>query len=169
MEMWVMLNENLVQSIAEDQRAETACGWLVPLAAELEKRQCRLSLYNHGGWSGQPENMVAIARSMRERGASNVGIVYNLHHGHDQLPRFGEQLQQMLPFLTCLNLNGMRAAGPKILPIGAGDDDRAILETIRQSGYRGLIGILDHREELDAAESLRQNLDGLRRVMGERK
>jgi hypothetical protein len=36
---------------------------------------------------------------------------------------------------------------------------------VRDSGYRGPIGILDHRPEIDAETSLRQNLDGLRKLL----
>ena len=35
------------------------------------------------------------------------------------------------------------------------------MQQVLATGYRGPIGILDHRMELDARESLQQNLDGL--------
>ena len=48
-------------------------------------------------------------------------------------------LTQGEPHLLCLNINGMTAggdkAGKKILVIGEGDLDRALLKTIRDSGY----------------------------------
>jgi putative heme-binding domain-containing protein len=51
--------------------------------------------------------------------------------------------------------------GPrKILPIGQGSLDLGLLRTIRDSGYRGPIGILGHTQD-DAEERLRDNLDGL--------
>ena len=37
------------------------------------------------GWFGEPENQIAIIEKLKERGVTNVGIVYNLHHGHDHL------------------------------------------------------------------------------------
>ncbi len=36
---------------------------------------------------------------------------------------------------------------------------------IRESGYQGPIGILDHRGELDAEQSLRVNLEGLAKLV----
>jgi hypothetical protein len=36
---------------------------------------------------------------------------------------------------------------------------------IRKSGYTGPIGIIDHREQLDAEESLQQNLTGMKQVL----
>jgi hypothetical protein len=71
----------------------------------------------------------------------------------------------MEPYLMAVNLNGMRKGGPKILPIGDGDQELKMLKVIRRSRYRGPIGILGHREELDAEEALRLNLDGLRKLV----
>jgi hypothetical protein len=94
----------------------------------------------------------------------NVGMVYNLHHGHDHLDRFPALLQAMLPYLKALNLNGMDEGGDKvgrkILPLGQGERDLNLLRIIRDSGYRGPIGILGHTED-DAEERLLDNLDGL--------
>ena len=45
---------------------------------------CPLGLYNHGGWGGEPENLVAVCEFLRRRhDAPHVGSVYNQHHGHD--------------------------------------------------------------------------------------
>ena len=94
----------------------------------------------------------------------NVGIVYNLHHGHQHLDRFAELLDRMKPYLLALNLNGMDPGGDqqgmKILPLGAGKLDLQLLRTIRASGWRGPIGILNHTDH-DAEARLRDNLDGL--------
>jgi len=58
-------------------------------------------------------------------------------------------------------------AEPKILPLGAGQNDRTLLEIIAESGYTGPIGVLDHRSDMNAEESLRQNLDGLAKLVRE--
>jgi sugar phosphate isomerase/epimerase len=164
MQLWVMLNEGLLQNVPEAERVSMAAGCLTQLAKELERRGCQLALYNHGGWSGHPDNLVAIVKQLRDGNQHNTGITYNLHHAHGELAELEQHLKAMQPYLFCLNLNGMRASGSKILPIGAGDNDKAILEMIQRSGYSGLIGILDHREELDAAQALQENLDGLRKL-----
>jgi len=74
------------------------------------------------------------------------------------------QLQQIKPHLLCLNLNGMTRNGDRngkqILPIGQGELDLELLRTIRDSGYRGRIGILNHTNE-DAEGRLLDNRDGL--------
>ncbi|NRB27347.1 MAG: hypothetical protein HRU37_06660, partial [Roseibacillus sp.] len=53
------------------------------------------------------------------------------------------------------------AAKPKILTLGQGQHDLAMLRTIVVSGYRGPIGILDHQSHLDTREALLDNLTGL--------
>ncbi|MFM9167323.1 MAG: DUF6797 domain-containing protein, partial [Verrucomicrobiota bacterium] len=116
--------------------------------------------------SGEPENMVAICERLRSvHGVKNVGIVYNLHHGHSHLDRLDAALKAMLPHLLCLNLNGMDVAGDakgrKILPVGAGAEDLKVLRQIRTSGYAGVIGILNHTQE-NAEHRLMDNLAGLR-------
>src|SRR5437879_8530610 len=77
------------------------------IAEAAGKQGCVVALYNHGGWFGEPENQLAIIERLRVDGVTNVGIVYNLHHGHSHVDRFPELLQKMKPHLLALNLNGM--------------------------------------------------------------
>jgi hypothetical protein len=137
---------------------------LRPLAEEAAKIGCSLALYNHGGWLGEPENQIAIIERLKGQGVTTVGMVYNLHHGHDHLDRFAERLATMKPYLKALNLNGMDGGGDrvgrKILPLGQGALDLELLRIIRESGYHRPIGILGHTMD-DAEERLRDNLDGL--------
>ncbi len=129
---------------------------------------CTVGLYNHGGWFGEPENQIVIIERLRQDGITNVGIVYNQHHGHAHVDRFAELLQKMKPHLLALNLNGMTRDGDqhgkKILPLGEGDLDLDLVRIIHDSGWRGPIGILNHTDE-DAAVRLRANLDGLERLL----
>ena len=148
------------------ERIANSVAHFAPLAALAKSADCTVGLYNHGGWFGEPRNLVAVVGQLKSKGHGNVGIVYNLHHAHDHLADFPANLKLMKSHLLCLNLNGMRRGGPKILPIGEGDDDLAILRTIRDSGYAGPIGILNHREEIDAETGLKQNLDGLKQLLG---
>jgi hypothetical protein len=166
-QIWKTLSAGRGESQAE--RVASAAQDLLPLVEKTRALDCRLGLYNHGGWGGEPDNLVAVVKRLRARArADHVGIVYNLHHGHGHIADFEQTLALMKPYLLCLNLNGMNDnAQPKILPLGSGRHDRALLKIIARSGYTGPIGILDHRGELDAEESLKQNLDGLKTVVGE--
>ena len=152
-----------------DQQAKVkhAADRIRSVAEVAAKAGCRVSIYNHGGWAGEPENMVAICDELK---LPNVGIAYNQHHGHDHLPRFREAVAKMLPHLHFLNVNGMTAEGDKkgkkILVIGQGDLDVELAKTIVESGYQGPIGILNHTGH-DAEARLLDNLEGLEWVVGE--
>jgi sugar phosphate isomerase/epimerase len=153
----------------QKEKIEAAARQLLPLAKRTQALGCKLGLYNHGGWGGEPENLAAVCRWLREHaGAEHVGIVYNLHHGHGHIDDFADCLALMQPYLLCLNLNGMNdGAQPKILPLGQGRHEKAMLRTLVESGYRGPIGILDHRGDVDAEKSLRENLEGLETLLGQ--
>lgn len=148
-----------------DARVAAAVKQLLPLIERTAKAGCKLGLYNHGGWGGEPENLVAVCKMLREKhDAKHVGIVYNLHHAHDRIRDFEVSLASMKPYLLCLNLNGMATAGDrigqKILPLGAGEHDVAMLKIIRDGGYNGPIGIIGHTND-DVEQRLQDNLDGL--------
>ncbi|HMF16334.1 MAG TPA: DUF6797 domain-containing protein, partial [Gemmataceae bacterium] len=160
-QLWITMGDPAPAAKKQADKIEAAARVLRPIALEADKIGCRVALYNHGGWFGEPENQIAIIEHLK---LANVGIVYNLHHGHEHLGRFPELLKKMKPHLWALNLNGMvkdgDKVGKKILPIGQGDLDLGLLKAIQASGYRGPIGILGHTQD-DAEDRLRDNLEGL--------
>lgn len=159
-QLWVMLTDP-APGRGQEQKVKAAVAQITPIAREAKALGHKVALYNHGSWGGEPENQLAVIVELK---MSNVGIVYNLHHGHDHLDRFPDLLKAMKPHLLALNLNGMvkggDKAGKKILPLGQGDLDLTLLKTIAASGYGGPIGILGHTDD-DAEERLKDNLDGL--------
>lgn len=171
-QIWMMMQNS--QAATQDARVKEAGEALVPMVQKTRDLGCKLGIYNHGGWAGEPENMVAVVQYLRQHhGADHVGIVYNFHHGHEHLADFKTLFTAMKPYLLCLNINGMEdaavvAAGKhKILPVGSGKHERQLLRIVADSGYDGPVGILDHRSEMDAEESLRLNLDGLHKLLQE--
>ena len=56
-------------------------------------------------------------------------------------------------------------AQPKILPLGQGRHETAMLEVILRSGYTGPVGILDHRSDTDAKVALQENLEGMKEIL----
>jgi sugar phosphate isomerase/epimerase len=164
-QLWVMGGGSPTKSVEEQRaRVEAEAKRIRPIADAAAKIGCSVALYNHGSWFGEPENQIEIIERLKRDGVTNVGIVYNLHHGHDHLDRFPALLMKMKPYLVVLNVNGMTKngdkSGRKIMPLGQGDLDLALLKTIRESGWRSPIGILNHTEE-DAEARLRDNLEGL--------
>tara|TARA_R110002111_G_scaffold11496_3_gene35519 strand:- start:610 stop:1527 length:918 start_codon:yes stop_codon:yes gene_type:complete len=159
-QIWRMLSEPNGDSDAE--KTDDAVAQLLPLVLRTKAMGCKLGIYNHGGWVGEPKNMVAVVKRLRKLGYSHTGIVYNFHHGHDHINDWARSFSLMMPYLLCLNINGMNSdAQPKILEIGKGEHEQRMIQVVIDHGYQGPIGILDHRPELDAKESLRENLDGL--------
>jgi len=162
---WVMIAAP--DGLDQAAKVKHAAAALRPLAEAAATAGCRVDIYNHGGWGGEPENQIAVIEELK---LPHVGIVYNQHHGHDHLPRFKELLAKMLPHLRFLNLNGMTAEGDKkgkkILVLGQGDLDLQLARTICESGYDGPIGILGHTQD-DAEARLLDNLAGLDWIAGE--
>lgn len=166
-QIWRMLAQP--SGSTQEEKVRNAAEQLLPMVEQTKTAGCKLGIYNHGGWSGEPENMVAVCEYLRKQHeADHVGIVYNLHHGHQHLGRFADRLQQMKPYLLCLNLNGMtkngEEHGQKILPLGEGELDVSIMKTIAESGYDGPLGIIGHTED-DVEQRLRDNLDGLHWIL----
>ena len=168
-QLWVMGGGGSARTPAEQEKnVEAEARRLHPIAEAAAKIGSKVALYNHGGWFGEPTNQLAIIARLRTDGLTNVGIVYNLHHGHEHLDRLPTLLAQMKPHLLAFNLNGMvrdgEKAGKKILPVGQGDLDVKILRMLRDSGWRGPVGILNHTDA-DAETRLRENLDGLNALL----
>ncbi len=159
-QLWITGGDPAPGNANQNVKVKTAADQIRPIALEAAKIGCTVALYNHGGWFGEPENQIAI---IKELNLPNVGIVYNFHHGHDQIERFPDLLKKMLPHLHALNLNGMvqqgDRQGKKILPLGAGDLELGMMKLVADSGYSGPIGILGHTSD-DARERLADNLDG---------
>ena len=163
-QIWITA-PNPAGTLPRDQQIKEASTKLLPMVERTRKLGCELGLYNHGGWGGEPENLVAVCAYLREHhNAKHVGIVYNQHHGHSHVDRFTEAMTAMKPYLLCLNLNGLTRDGDKrgmkIHPVGQGELDLPMLNIIAASGYRGPIGIIGHTND-DVELRLRDNLEGL--------
>ena len=150
----------------QEAKVDAAAKSMLPLVKKCERLGLKLGLYNHGGWGGEPTNLVAVCIALGKQGYKNIGIVYNFHHGHDHMNDFSESIAIMKPFLLCLNLNGMSAKSQKILPIGKGQNEASMMKTILKVGYEGPIGILGHVASRDVEIVLKENLKGLRELTG---
>jgi sugar phosphate isomerase/epimerase len=157
-EIWLGFPENCFDGISDEESFSRAVNVVREILHEAGETGCTIALYNHGGWFGEPENMVRI---IEELGPGNIRIVYNFHHGHHQVEQFNENLELMLPYLSTININGMRIEGPKIITLGEGDRELEMLRIIENSQYSGPIGILGHTDGEDIKIVLERNLKGL--------
>ena len=164
-QIWKMVRSP--EAVTQDERIRLTGAALLPLVETTRRLGSRLGLYNHGGWAGEPPNMIAVIEWLRSQTeAEPVGIVYNFHPGPDHIEQFSEYLEQILPYLLCINLNGMNTgAQPKILPLGQGEHEARLIRIIGESGYAGPIGIIDHLHEVDSEIALQANLDALESIV----
>ncbi|MBF0196979.1 MAG: hypothetical protein HQL32_04685 [Planctomycetes bacterium] len=142
---------------------------MLPLAQTCKREGLKLGLYNHGGWTGEPKNLIAVCKALRADGYKDVGIVYNFHHAHHDLEDFSSNFKLMLPYLLCLNLNGMTLPNAedfkKIRLIGSGVLEQKMIAEVIESGYDGPIGILGHVEKQDVEVVLKNNIEGLENIL----
>lgn len=160
-ELWMGLPEDAFEGLPDEASLSRSVELVRQVLDACEMLGCGLALYNHGGWFGEPDNQVRIIESV---GSDNVRLVYNFHHAHHQAGRFEELLDMMLPYLSTININGMKLEGPKIITLGEGELELDMLRMIRNSGYSGPIGILGHTEGEDIRPVLERNLEGLEKL-----
>lgn len=161
------------KGLSTSEKVSSTAKALEPAAAEAKKHGLKFGLYNHGSWGGLPENMVLVCKELRRLGYDNTGIVYNFHHAHHRIDSFEKDLTKMLPYLLCLNLNGMVHPNDhdvaqlefKIRPIKKGQLEEQLIQTIIKSGYKGPIGILGHVATRDVEKVLTENLTGLELIL----
>lgn len=166
-ELWLSFNEKHFAGLTDEEKLQKAVANVGYIQKKARAIGCTVMLYNHGDWFGEPENQIKIIQAL---GDKKIGMVYNFHHAHQQVKNFPQLLRQMKPYLTTVNINGMRTGGPKILPLGQGDLEKQMLQNLKQAGYTGALGIIGHTENEDVKKVLAGNLQGLQqllRVMGE--
>lgn len=161
-QIWVSFPEDYFDNMTEDQRFEKAENIVGYVSREAKKLDCKVGLYNHGGWFGRPENLVKICKAL---GLDDVGIIFNFHHAHDMINEFPKLVSIMKPHLWAVNLNGMNVGGPKILALGSGESEAEMLAELRSNGFDGPFGILGHVDDADVELILKQNLEGLKEVL----
>lgn len=148
-------------------KMNTAFTNLTSLCKRAAGIRSTVGLYNHLGWFGEPSNQLALIQRLHSAGLTNVGIIYNFHHGHAHIEQFPDLFRAMKPHLLAVNLNGMvrhgDRIGKKIIPLGTGTEEAAMLRAIANSGWQGPIGILGHTDE-DAEVKLSKELEGLARI-----
>jgi len=163
-ELWVSFPNSFFDKLTDEEKVVKGAKMITYLHQRASEMGCTLALYNHEDWFGDPANEVKIIEAS---GFKDIHIVYNFHHGHAQMDDFENILKITRPYLTTVNINGMKAGGPQILPVGSGDRERGLLKTLKASGYNGTIGIIGHTEGEDVKEVLQRNIDGLKKILAE--
>ncbi len=156
-QIWVSFNANYFENLSDADAISKGADMISYLSKRANALGCKLALYNHGDWFGEPKNQVEIIKALPNE---DLGLVYNFHHAHKQLGEFPEMVKTMMPYLWYVNLNGIREGGPKILTLGKGDYEREMIQQLLDAGYKGDFGILGHIEDQDVEKVLKANMAG---------
>lgn len=162
-QIWLGFHANYFENLSDEEAVTKGAEIIGYLSNRASQIGCKVALYNHGDWIGDPRNQVKIIEALPSK---DIGIIYNFHHAHDQLDEYEELINVALPYLWSVNLNGMRKEGPKILTIGEGDREVKMLDYLTKKGFKGPYGVLCHIETEDAKIVLQRNIDGLINLNG---
>jgi len=157
-QIWVGFSPDYYNGLSQEQALETTTKMISYLCERAKAVNCKIALYNHGGWPGEPENQLQIMKSLPQY---EIGMIYNFHHGHEQLERYSQIIEEILPYLWSVSLNGMKKEGPKIISIGKGNIEKEMIQLLIDNGYNGPWGILGHVKGGDPELILEENLNGL--------
>jgi sugar phosphate isomerase/epimerase len=159
-QLWVMGSGSPTKTEAEQmQRTDQEAERIRKIVALAAPCGCKVELYNHNGWFGQPDNEVAVIERLKEKGVSGVGMVYNFSHGHGDMADFPAIWKRIEHYVVAVNVSGMVTSG-RLIPPSQGDKELEMLRTIKQSGWRGPIGLIAEQGG-DAEVTLGNNLRGL--------
>jgi len=156
--IWVSFSNNFFEDLNQEESIELSIELIQFIKLKADKLGCKLALYNHRGWFGNPHNQVNILDKL---GDDSITMVYNFHHAHEYIDEFPEIAHKIAPHLSFVNLNGVKKEGPEILPIGKGDHEFEMIEHLNKEGFDGPWGILGHIKTEDVQEVLIRNIDGL--------
>lgn len=169
-QLWVC-GSRAISEADDAKRIELEAARIQPIAQEAAKLGCKVGLYNHREpWFEEQDHQIAIIERLRRNGVTNVGIVFNFHHWRGSLAEFPALFKRIQPYLLAVNLNGMRADTtqyPGVRYIGSDESELEMIRVVEASGWRGPVGIIHERGNLDAAEGLKGNLQGLEWVQKE--
>jgi sugar phosphate isomerase/epimerase len=165
-QLWLLMGEwGGFAELNQQQKVEAMSKPIRYIAEKAEKLGCKVALYNHGGWFGEPENQLAIIDHLKMK---NVGIVYNFHHARMHHERFSTFYPKIQPHLFALNIAGLKSGvTERFFRTGQGDVEKEMIRQVWKSGYKGTIGIINHDTNEDAEKGLRDEMEGLKRILGE--
>ncbi|WP_197901590.1 sugar phosphate isomerase/epimerase family protein [Rhodocytophaga rosea] len=163
-EIWCLIGGiKGLDTMSQEEKVKAHAKPIQYIAQQAAEIGCRVGLYNHGGWYGEPENQLGIIEYLK---MPNIGIVYNFHHAEEHIDRFPEFFPKILPHLMALNLSGLRKGSPvRVVPIGEGDGEQKMMQVVKENNYQGPIGIINEDTAPDAEIGLRMNIEGLKKVL----
>lgn len=157
--IWLSFSNNFFKELDQKESLDLSIKMIKFIKLKADDLGCKLALYNHHGWFGNPHNQIKILEELR---TDSITIVYNFHHAHEYVDQFPEIARKIKPYLSYVNLNGIKKEGPQILTIGHGDYEYDMIKILNDEGYNGPWGILGHIKTKDVQKVLEQNIEGLK-------
>ncbi len=159
--VWVSFSDNFFKNLSDEESIKRSVEMIRFVKQKADKIGCKLALYNHHGWFGNPYNQLKILEKLKDE---SLTIVYNFHHAHEYVDEFQDIVKKIKPYLSFVNLNGVKKEGPQILSIGEGDHELKMINTLIEEGYTGPWGILGHIKTEDVKVVLERNIAGLKKI-----
>lgn len=156
--IWLSFSNNFFEDLDDTASKEYAKKMIQFVKSKADELGCKLALYNHHGWFGNPYHQVEIIEGLN----LDLTMVYNFHHAQEYVDDFPKIAKMIKPHLSFVNLNGVKKEGPQILDIGAGDYEFEMIKDLQAEGFNGPWGILGHIKTEDVREVLIRNLEGLK-------
>lgn len=157
--IWVSFSDNFFKNLTEEASIKRSIDMIQFVKTKADELGCKLALYNHHGWFGNPYNQLKILEKLKDE---SLTMVYNFHHAHEYVDEFQDIAKKIQPYLSFVNLNGVKKEGPQILDIGKGDYELEMINTLIKEGYKGPWGILGHIKTEDVKVVLKRNIAGLK-------
>ena len=159
--IWVSFSESYFKDLTQEESLALAIDYVKFVKSRADQVGCKLALYNHHGWFGNPDNQIEIIKQLPDAG---LKMAYNFHHAHDYLDVYPKILKKIIPYLTYVNLNGMEKDGEKILTLGEGNYEYKMIKTLLDEGYKGPWGVIGHIKTEDVRIVLERNMAGLKSI-----
>ncbi|WP_298511570.1 TIM barrel protein [uncultured Kordia sp.] len=159
--VWISFSDNFFEKLSQEESIEFAIEMIKFIKSKADELGCKLALYNHHGWFGNPHNQVEILERLNQK---SITMVYNFHHAHEYVDEFPSIVKKIKPYLSYVNLNGVKKEGPQILAIDQGDHEFEMIKQLIDEGFKGPWGILGHIKTEDVEKVLLQNINGLKSI-----
>lgn len=159
--LWLTFSDNFFKDINQEASVQLCIDMIQFVKKQADGLGCKLAIYNHRGWFGNPHNQVEILKRLSD---PSISMIYNFHHAHEFIEEFPEIVKIIKPYLSHVNLNGMKKEGPEILAIGKGDYEYQMIKTLQKEGFKGPWGILGHVKTENVEKVLSENIKGLKKL-----
>lgn len=159
-QIWLGFDSKYFKNLSNEEALKKSVEMVGYLSKRAKALNCKIALYSHGGWLGEPENQIKVIKYLPN---DNIGIIFNYHHYENQIDELPEIVDMILPYVWSVNLNGVIPNGSRINPLGTGTQELIMTQTFLDKGYTGSFGILGH-VRTDIKPILQANILGLKKL-----